>query len=91
MKLFGDNRGVLRTLCLILHLPVHSISPWAIFWHPIKDINMASKNQSSRLTLQHKASQGVVGIFGAEAKYHDLTVKELSPMLYKRWESTIHS
>ncbi len=78
MKLFGDNRGVLRTLCLILHLPVHSISPWAIFWHPIKDINMASKNQSSRLTLQHKASQGVVGIFGAEAKYHDLTVKELS-------------
>ena len=51
MKLFGDNRGVLRTLCLILHLPVHPISLWAIFRHPIRDINMASKNQSSRLTF----------------------------------------
>jgi len=29
---------------------------------------MAKKNQSERLTNQHKESQGVVGIFGAEAK-----------------------
>lgn len=32
---------------------------------------MAKKNQSSRLTTQHRESQGVVGIFGAEAKKHD--------------------
>lgn len=32
---------------------------------------MAKKNQSTRLTTQHRKSQGVVGIFGAEAKMHD--------------------
>lgn len=32
---------------------------------------MAKKNQSSRLTTQHRESLGVVGIFGAEAKKHD--------------------
>lgn len=35
---------------------------------------MAKKNQSSRLTTQHKKSQGVVGIFGKEAKNHDTEV-----------------
>ena len=29
---------------------------------------MAKKNQSKRLTSQHKESQGVVGIFGENAK-----------------------
>lgn len=38
---------------------------------------MAKKNQSKRLTNQHKKSQGVVGIFGNEAKLHDLTVGEI--------------
>ncbi len=33
---------------------------------------MAKKNQSTRLTNQHKKSQGVVGIFGEEAKFHDM-------------------
>ncbi len=32
------------------------------------------KNQSGRLTTQHKESQGVVGIFGEEAQYHDAEV-----------------
>lgn len=32
---------------------------------------MAKKNQSSRLTTQHRESHGVVGIFGVEAKAHD--------------------
>lgn len=32
---------------------------------------MAKKNQSSRLTAQHRKSHGVVGIFGEEAKIHD--------------------
>lgn len=39
---------------------------------------MTRKNQSSRLTKQHRESHGVVGIFGAEAKIHDLTVGEIS-------------
>jgi len=39
---------------------------------------MAKKNQSARLTAQHKESHGVVGIFGEEAKLHDMTVGEIS-------------
>lgn len=39
---------------------------------------MAKKNQSTRLTKQHKKSKGVVGIFGELAKSHDLTVGEIS-------------
>lgn len=38
---------------------------------------MAKKNQSSRLTTQHKESQGVVGIFGVEAKMHDKATGEI--------------
>lgn len=39
---------------------------------------MAQKNQSVRLTEQHKKRHGVIGIFGEEAKLHDLTVGEIS-------------
>jgi len=39
---------------------------------------MSKKNQSKRLTNQHKESKGVVGIFGSEAKSHDITVGEIS-------------
>ena len=39
---------------------------------------MSKKNQSVRLTSQHKQSQGVVGIFGHDAKSHDLTVGKIS-------------
>ena len=42
---------------------------------------MAKKNQSTRLTTQHKNSQGVVGIFGDKAKMHDLTVGEISNLV----------
>lgn len=35
---------------------------------------MAKKNQSRRLTEQHKETQGVKGIFGTEAKLHDAEV-----------------
>lgn len=47
---------------------------------------MAKKNQSSRLTIQHKGSHGVVGIFGAEAKLHDLTVGEISHHIIRKLE-----
>ena len=39
---------------------------------------MSKKNQSNRLTTQQKESKGVVGIFGEEAKTHDMTVGEVS-------------
>ena len=44
---------------------------------------MAKKNQSNRLTNQHKLSQGVVGIFGDLARSHDLTVGEISKLVMK--------
>lgn len=47
---------------------------------------MAKKGQSNRLTNQHKESQGVVGIFGDEAKLHDLTVGEISNLIIKQLE-----
>lgn len=39
---------------------------------------MAIKNQSERLTEQHKESHGEIGIFGAEAKEHDSLVCSVS-------------
>ncbi|MBT0557887.1 restriction endonuclease [Riemerella anatipestifer] len=47
---------------------------------------MAKKNQSTRLTVQHKKSQGVVGIFGEKAKLHDLTLGEISHLVIKQLE-----
>ena len=47
---------------------------------------MAKKNQSKRLTNQHKKSQGVVGIFGDEAKLHDITVGEISNLVIEQLE-----
>lgn len=37
---------------------------------------MAKKNQSKRLTEQHKHSHGVIGIFGEEAQIHDKDVSD---------------
>lgn len=42
---------------------------------------MAEKSQSKRLTDQHKKSQGVVGIFGDEAKSHDVKVAKISQLV----------
>ncbi len=47
---------------------------------------MSKKNQSKRLTNQHKESEGVVGIFGAEAKSHDTTVGEISHLIIDQIE-----
>lgn len=47
---------------------------------------MAKKNQSKRLTNQHKESQGVVGIFGGKAKLHDITVGEISRHVIEQLE-----
>ncbi|MCM1169687.1 MAG: restriction endonuclease [Bacteroides sp.] len=48
---------------------------------------MAKKNQSNRLTKQQKSSKGVVGIFGEEAKLHDLTVSQLSQLVISNLET----
>lgn len=45
---------------------------------------MAKKNQSNRLTQQHKVSHGVVGIFGDEAKKHDLAVGQVSLLVLEQ-------
>lgn len=45
---------------------------------------MSKKNQSNRLTIQQKDSKGVVGIFGAEAQKHDITVGEVSHLALKQ-------
>lgn len=47
---------------------------------------MAKKNQSKRLTNQHKKSQGVIGIFGEEAKSHDMRVGKISHLVIKQLE-----
>ncbi len=48
---------------------------------------MSKKNQSNRLTRQHKSSNGVVGIFGSEAKLHDMTVRQLSHIVLQILEN----
>lgn len=45
---------------------------------------MGKKNQSTRLTEQHKESHGVVGIFGEEAKLHDMAVGNVSHHVIER-------
>lgn len=46
-------------------------------------INIKKKNQTKRLTDQHKISKGVVGIFGSSAKNHDLSVNEVAQVVLK--------
>jgi len=47
---------------------------------------MSKKNQSKRLTTQHKESQGVVGIFGDKAKSHDIIVGNISHLVIEQLE-----
>ncbi len=45
---------------------------------------MTKKSQSKRLTSQHKKSHGVIGIFGDEAKLHDITVRKISHIVIEQ-------
>lgn len=47
---------------------------------------MAKKTQSTRLTDQHKESKGVVGIFGDDAKSHDIAVGKISHFVIEQLE-----
>ena len=42
---------------------------------------MSKKNQTNRLTTQHKESKGVMGIFTDEAKLHDIAVSQISQLV----------
>lgn len=48
---------------------------------------MSKKNQSNRLTVQQKAGEGVIGIFGKEAKEHDSEVASISLLVKEKLES----
>ena len=45
---------------------------------------MKKINQSNRLTNQHKASGGVLGIFGVDAKLHDGSLSEISNIVFRQ-------
>jgi len=45
---------------------------------------MARRRQTQRLTTQHIANKGVIGIFGELARQHDLTVGEISDVVMKQ-------
>lgn len=45
---------------------------------------MSKKNQSSRLTTQHKESKGAVGIFNEKAQRHDMLVSKVSQDVKKQ-------
>lgn len=47
---------------------------------------MAKMKQSKRLTEQHKETEGVLGIFGKEAKLHDSTVGQISHSVIEQLE-----
>ena len=49
---------------------------------------MARKNQSSRLTEQHKESHGEIGIFGSTAKEHDSLVCSVAKEIIKKLKTT---
>ena len=48
---------------------------------------MAKKNQSIRLTSQHKKSKGTIGIFGEEEKSHDMAINTVSKLVKKELEN----
>ena len=50
---------------------------------------MAKKNQSIRLTSQHKKSKGTIGIFGEEAKSHDMAINTVSKLVKKNLKINI--
>ncbi|GAA9613605.1 hypothetical protein HpHA82_14260 [Helicobacter pylori] len=52
---------------------------------------MAKKNQSQRLSKQHKESLGVTNIFTDEAKLHDMGVSSISKLVMQKLEDEFKS
>lgn len=44
-------------------------------------VGVKKRTQSGRLTDQHKESKGVIGIFGEDAKKHDMSVSDISKLV----------
>lgn len=81
LERWGRNEQDVVTIYVCqFHIPQENV-----FFVQIKK-NMAKKTQSKRLTSQHKASKGVVGIFGREAKKHDMEVGEISHLVISHLE-----
>jgi type-2 restriction enzyme ecoRI len=66
----------------------HYISYFCPLGNCIPFSSMSKKNQSKRLTNQHKETKGVIGIFGNEAKLHDLSVREISLLVMEQLKIT---
>ncbi len=66
----------------------HYISYFCPLGNCIPFSSMSKKNQSKRLTHQHKETKGVIGIFGDEAKLHDLSVSEISLLVMQQLKIT---
>lgn len=47
-------------------------------------MNLRKHNQTNRLTDQHKESHGVVGIFGEDARKHDLSVADITKTVLEK-------
>ncbi|WP_101025439.1 EcoRI family type II restriction endonuclease [Helicobacter pylori] len=52
---------------------------------------MAKRNQSQRLSKQHKESQGVTNIFTDEARLHDMGVSSISKLVMQKLEDEFKS
>ncbi len=52
---------------------------------------MAKKNQSQRLSKQHKESLGVANIFTDEARLHDMSVSNISKLVMQKLEDEFES
>ena len=52
------------------------------------DVKLQGKGQAGRLGKQHELAGGPIGIFGAEAQKHDLTIREVSELVFKGLQKT---
>jgi type II restriction enzyme len=52
------------------------------------EVKLQGKGQASRLGKQHELAGGPIGIFGVEAQKHDLTIREVSELVFKALQET---
>jgi len=52
------------------------------------ELRLRGKGQASRLGKQHEIAGGPLGIFGAEAQKHDLTIGEVSELIHEALQHT---
>lgn len=72
---YPNSRHLMRKLCSMFSLTAGELNKSML---QFGGYYMSRKNQSNRLTSQHKESHGEIGIFGTEAKEHDSLVGSVS-------------